>query len=91
MTGPLQLCRCAICNSPRADGPRTPGLAALVGEDRVAWLCAACMATPGRSWRFIGAVRGCFPDATVVSTSATAGSLVLPPPVARPVAGAPRD
>ena len=79
MTGPLRVHRCAICNRPRRGDTWALGLEALLGEDRVAWLCQDCEALPGRAWAFIDAVRGLYPEAVIASTTAPAGVVTWAP------------
>ena len=88
MTGPLRLKRCMFCGWPRPGDGLAPGLEALLGEDRVGWLCEACGALPGRAPEFADAVRGLYPGATILTTAAREGWLVRVPlvvPVIPPV------
>jgi len=87
MSGPLQVNRCMTCGRPRSGEHWALGLEALVEEDRVGWLCEDCEARPGRAWAFVDAVRGLYPAALLLSTTAYAGHvvqapLVLPDPAA---------
>ncbi len=76
MSGPLQVNRCMTCGRPRPDERWALGLDALLEEDRVGWLCADCEARPGRAWAFVDAVRGLYPAAVLLSTTAYADRLV---------------
>ena len=84
MTGPLRLNRCMLCGRRRPGEEWALGLEALLGEDRVAWLCDDCEALPGRAWEFLDAVRSLYPEATIVSTTAPGGTPVRAPLVAPP-------
>ena len=97
MTGSLHLKRCMFCNRRRTGETWALGLEALLDEDRVAWLCDACAAQPGRAWEFVDVVRALYPAATVVSCTAYADRLVrsplvlpTPEPVAPPAPPPPR-
>ena len=79
MSGPLQVNRCMTCGRPRPDERWALGLDALLEEDRVGWLCEGCEARPGRGWAFVDAVRGLYPAAVLLSTTAYAGRLVRAP------------
>ena len=79
MTGPLWLKRCMFCNRLRTGETWALGLEALLEEDRVAWLCDACAAQPGRAWEFVDVVRALYPAATVVSCTAYPDRLVCSP------------
>ena len=79
MSGPLQVNRCMTCGRPRTGEGWALGLEALVEEDRIGWLCEDCEARPGRAWAFIDAVRGLYPAAVLLSTTAYAGRLVQAP------------
>ena len=79
MSGPLQVNRCMTCGRPRPDERWALGLEALLEEDRVGWLCADCEARPGRAWACVDAVRGLYPVALLLSTTAYAGRLVRAP------------
>ena len=95
MTGPIRLKRCMFCNRPRTGETWALGLEALLDEDRVAWLCHACEALPGRGWEFVDVVRALYPAAVVVSCTVYAdrlvrSPLVLPTPEAAASAAPPR-
>ena len=79
MTGPLHLKRCMFCNRRRTGETGVLGLAALLDEDRVGWLCHACEAQPGGASEFIDVVRALYPAATVVSCTAYPDRLVRSP------------
>ena len=79
MTAPLRLTRCMLCGRQRPGDTWALGLEALLGEDRVAWLCEDCEALPGRAWAFVDAVRGLYPEAVIASTTAPAGIVVWAP------------
>ena len=79
MSGPLHLKRCMFCNRLRTGETWVLGLDALLGEDRVGWLCHECEALPGRAWEFIDVVRALYPAATVVSCTAYPDRLVCSP------------
>ena len=79
MSGPLQVNRCMTCGRPRPDERWALGLDALLAEDRIGWLCEDCEARPGRAWAFIDAVRGLYPAAVLLSTTAYADRLVQAP------------
>ena len=79
MTGQLRLRRCMFCNRPRTGETWALGLEALLDEDRVAFLCHACEALPGRAWEFVDVVRALYPAAVVVSCALYADRLVRAP------------
>ncbi len=79
MSGPLRMNRCMTCGRSRSDERWALGLDALVEDDRVGWLCEDCEARPGRAWGFVDAVRGLYPAAVLLSTTAYAGHVVQAP------------